>query len=90
MANENDGLGCIECGVGRWLVFNVGCIECGVDSNVVGTYTTFEEAERVAATLRRTLYWRDGGQNHFEVFDLHSPPASEYADAVYHVHGEEG
>ena len=63
---------------GRWLVFNVGCIECGVSSNVVGLYDSEEEANRVASVLNKKHGWREGGQNDYEVFDLHAPTAAEY------------
>ena len=65
-----------------WMVFNVGCIECGVSSNVVGFYTTQEEANRVAQACEDHLHWREGGQNSFEVFNLVAPQAQEYADAI--------
>lgn len=68
--------------VKRYLVFNIGCIECGVSSNVVGTYGTIEEAEKVRDLLDAELRWRQNGQNNFEVFDLHAPQAQEYADAL--------
>lgn len=66
----------------RWLVFNVGCIECGVSSNIVGTYATKEEANRIEAICEASLDWREGGQNHFLVFDLLAPQASKYAEAI--------
>ena len=70
-----------------WLVFNIGCIECGVSSNVVGVYTTEEEAMRVANACDNSgeLSWREGGQNSYEVFDLSAPQAREYADALKEV-----
>lgn len=66
----------------RFLAFNIGCIECGVSSAVVGTYDTEDEAEAICAKLDKCLDWREGGQNRFEVFDLSSPQATEYADAL--------
>ena len=68
-----------------WMVFNVGCIECGVSSNVVGFYSTEEEADRVAKTCEDHLHWREGGQNAFEVFDLRAPQAQEYTDVIANV-----
>ena len=65
-----------------WMVFNVGCIECGVSSNVVGFYSTEEEANQVAETCEDHLHWRQGGQNAFEVFDLRAPQAQEYTDVI--------
>lgn len=66
----------------QWMVFNVGCIECGVSSNVVGFYTTQEEANRVAQACEDHLHWREGGQNSFEVFNLVAPQAQEYTDVI--------
>lgn len=66
----------------QFLVFNVGCIECGVSSDVVGTYDTFEKAERIANLLDKSLSWRQGGQNSFEVFDLSARQNTEYAEAI--------
>jgi hypothetical protein len=66
----------------RWLVFNIGCIECGVSSNVVGTYATKEEAEAVEDICSKDLDWREGGQNHFSVFDLSAPTCDEYRAAI--------
>ena len=65
-----------------WMVFNVGCIECGVSSNVVGFYTTEDEAKRVAKACEDELHWREGGQNSFEVFNLITPQAQEYKDVI--------
>ena len=66
----------------RYLVFNVGCIECGVSSNVVGTYKTKEEAEKVSEIMSEKLHWREHGQNSFEVFDLEAKQAIEYKEAL--------
>lgn len=65
-----------------FIVVNIGCIECGVSSNVVGVYETREEADRVAEICDSKLSWREGGQNHFDVFDLSSPQDSEYSEAL--------
>lgn len=61
-----------------WIVFNIGCIECGVSSNIVGIYATKEEAEKVVQSCKSTLKWREGGENHFQAFDLSAPCADEY------------
>jgi len=55
-----------------YLLFNVGCIECGVSSNVVGVFETKEDAVKYANKLSEdeNFYWREGGQNRYEVFDL--------------------
>ena len=66
----------------RYLLFNIGCIECGVGSNVVGTYASFEDAERDAGILNKKLAWRDGGQNSFEVYDLLAEQPEEYRAAL--------
>lgn len=70
--------------VRRYLVFNIGCIECGVSSAIVGTFDTEAEATRVADACNDdpSLSWRNGGQNSYEVFDLHADPSPEYADAM--------
>lgn len=65
-----------------WMVFNIGCIECGVSSAVVGLYETESEALAVAEACQRELYWREGGQNDFEVFNLLDPQHDEYRDVI--------
>lgn len=65
-----------------WMVFNVGCIECGVSSDVVGFYSTEEEAKQIAQACEDELHWREGGQNSFEVFNLVTPQAQEYKDVI--------
>ena len=66
------------------IVFNIGCIECGVSSKVVGCFDDFDKAKCVADRLNKTMDWRDGGQNEYEVFDV--PPIGfidpEYIDAL--------
>lgn len=66
----------------KWLVFNVGCIECGVSSNVVGLFETEEMADQVAEECSKSLGWRQGGQNSFEVFDLSLPTHGDYVEAI--------
>lgn len=68
--------------INQWLVFNIGCIECGVSSNVVGTYSTREEAEAIAGLLDAKLRWREAGQNFFEVFDLHAQQSTDYSEVL--------
>jgi len=65
-----------------WMVFNVGCIECGVSSDVVGFYSTEEEAKQIAQACEDELHWRQSGQNSFEVFDLRTRQAQEYTDVI--------
>lgn len=67
---------------GPYLVFNVGCIECGVPSDVVGIYSSEIEAYRIAGLCGKELYWRHGGQNTFEVFDLSKGQSDEYRDVI--------
>ena len=55
-----------------WIVVNVGCIECRVSSNVVGVFTDEGEAQRTAEQLQGIFYWREGGENKFEVFPMPS------------------
>lgn len=64
--------------INRYLVFNIGCIECGVSSNVVGTYPTLKEANKVCGKVDEELGWREGGQNAFEVFDLLAEQHEDY------------
>lgn len=66
----------------RYLVFNIGCIECGVSSNVVTCYNDREKAERACEALNEKLDWREGGQNHFQIFDLEESVAQEYIDVL--------
>lgn len=67
-----------------WIVVNIGCIERGVTTNIVGVFTLKEQAEALADLLRKTMNWREGGQNDFEVFPL--PPfdviAEEYKEGL--------
>ena len=74
--------------VARWMVFNVGCIECGVSSDVVGIYSSEDEAHRVAVACSDALEWREDGQNRFEVFDILKPMADEYRAALAAAKGE--
>jgi hypothetical protein len=61
-----------------WIVINIGCIECGVSSNIVGVFTDQATADGLAEALNKTHSWREGGQNHFEVF--HMPRLNEVAE----------
>jgi hypothetical protein len=63
-----------------WLVMDIGCIECGVSSKIVGVFADKAKADEIAAACCKTHYWRDGGQNAFEVFEI---PAPEVMDAEY-------
>lgn len=63
-----------------WLVMNIGCIECGVSSAIVGVFADKEKAEAIADECDKKYSWREGGQNHFEVFEIPGPEtvADEY------------
>ena len=52
-----------------FVVVDVGCIECGEDSDVVGVFTVWEDAERAADVARdhQRENWR--GQHDFLVFE---------------------
>jgi hypothetical protein len=62
-----------------YAVIDVGCHECGVGHEVVGTYSTREEADAASATRdKETNQWRDGGQTICVVFELlPAPPTLE-------------
>ena len=66
-----------------WLVMNIGCIECGVSSGIVGVFADKTTADSVADQCTDKLFWREGGQNSFEVFELPAPEiiAEEYKTA---------
>lgn len=63
-----------------WIVVNIGCIECGVPSNIVGVFTSANDAEMLALELGETHAWREGGQNAFEVFPM---PALNVVSSEY-------
>ena len=54
----------------KYLVFNIGCIECGVSSNVVGIFEDKNRAEEIVEQCDKHYYWRYGGDNQFEIFEL--------------------
>lgn len=54
-----------------YVLVNIGCIECGVSSNIVGVFESKAVSEQLAEELQETHGWREGGQNSFEVFELH-------------------
>lgn len=66
----------------QYLVFEVGCIECGCPSSPVATFSSEEEANKVAEALQKAHYWRHGGQNEFEVFDLFADPDKELQETL--------
>ena len=67
-----------------WIVVNVGCIECGVSSDIVGCFSDRDKAKDVAETLSGVMSWRQGGQNHFDVFPMPELDAvnDEYVTAL--------
>jgi len=56
-----------------YAVFNIGCIECGISSNIVGIFSDKVNACKIAEELDERMDWRNGGQNHYEVFELPEP-----------------
>jgi hypothetical protein len=72
--------------VERWIVVNIGCIECGVGSAIVGVFDDETRADALANELDKTHAWRQGGQNHFEVFPM--PPLNEVAAEYLTQHKE--
>jgi hypothetical protein len=63
----------------EYVVINIGCLECGVDSDIVGVFDDFDEAQIVADKLADRLSWRQGGQNKFSVFRIPDGINPEYA-----------
>lgn len=61
----------------KYLAFDIGCIECGEGSNVIGVYSTKEEAEQaIKKYVNPKLRWgRKGrqGQHSEEIFELEIP-----------------
>lgn len=53
-----------------WVVIEIGCLECGVSSAIAGHYATEEEAIAQALRMQDEFYWREGGQNSFEAFEV--------------------
>jgi hypothetical protein len=54
----------------NYIVVNIGCIECGVSSNIVGIFDNKEKAESIVAKCKEKYYWREHGQNSFEIFEM--------------------
>lgn len=69
-----------------WILVNIGCIECGVSTNIVGVFDNKERAESMAEALHanKEMSWREGGQNHYEVFPMPvvNEVAEEYREAL--------
>lgn len=63
-----------------YMVFNIGCIECGVSSKIVGLFADKSKAEEIRNRCSEEHYWREHGQNHFEIFEL---PEPEVIDPEY-------
>lgn len=66
----------------RYLLMDIGCIECGASSDVVGLYSTEQEAELLAGALNKNCDFHDGGQHSFEVFDLQAPRDAKYEEML--------
>jgi len=56
-----------------YIVVNIGCLECGVTSDVVGIFADKSKAYDIATQCERNFYFREGGQNAFDVFELPEP-----------------
>lgn len=54
----------------KWILVNIGCIECGVSSNIVGVFDDKQVADQKANEFNEEFDWREGGQNHFQVFEM--------------------
>lgn len=54
----------------KWILVNIGCIECGVSSNIVGVFTSKNEASDIAKKLNEKGNWRESGQNSYEIFKM--------------------
>jgi hypothetical protein len=54
----------------KYILVNIGCIECGVSSNIVGVFTSKKKAEKLRDKFSNKYAWREGGQNHFSVFEM--------------------
>lgn len=62
----------------NYILVNIGCIECGVSSNIVGRFSSEEAADALCAKLQKSHYWREHGQNQFDVFP--EPQIDEIGD----------
>lgn len=60
-----------------FVAVDIGCIECGEDSDVLGIFTTKEQAEKACneAGDKQSKNWR--GQHNFEVFEAQLPEDEE-------------
>ena len=56
-----------------FVAVDIGCIECGEDSNVLGIFTTKEQAETAcgAASDKQVKNWH--GEHRFHVFEAKLP-----------------
>lgn len=54
----------------KWLAFDIGCIECGEASDVIGIYSSEEEAQ--AACDKEQVEQKENwsGQHAMEVFEI--------------------
>lgn len=68
----------------RFALFNIGCIECGVSSNIVCVSEDKAKLDTMAERLDKDHGWREGGQNHYEVFELAADDVvtDEYREAL--------
>jgi hypothetical protein len=63
---------------------DIGCLECGVSSAIVGVFSDRGKAEGLAERLSKTHYWREGGQNSFDIYEL---PATDIIDPEFLAEG---
>jgi hypothetical protein len=70
----------------KYLLMNIGCIECGVSSQIVGIFCEKKQAEDLAEILSDKGYWREMGQNAYEVFEMEDGPwvKEEYLQIAKH------
>ena len=54
----------------KYIVVNIGCIECKVSSKIVGVFDSKKKANKLAEDFGIKFNWREGGENHFKVFEM--------------------
>ena len=64
--------------VGRFMVFDIGCLECGEASDIVGFFTTTDEAVLRATDAEKEQKEDWHGQHAFVIFDLSDGSKVDY------------
>jgi len=64
--------------VGRFMVFDIGCLECGEPSDIVGFFTTTDEAVLRATDAEKEQKEDWHGQHAFVIFDLSDGSRVDY------------